>query len=135
MYFLGFVFVYLLLLNTTLAETYVGLEKFNAEFQCGKTEDTLKVCIDVSPNNNGVGLGTCGFNVYKELQIISKTQTRIIFTSVNTERRHTRENIGRPTISFLYILTDLWKNPVDEGKKFSFQILEIGQSDLKNIKT
>lgn len=115
------------IVSFAVASNSSPLEKFNSEFQCGEGDEYGYTCVDVKPYNDAVYLGTCGYNVYKEYDVISKTPTRIIFTSTNNDRHSTEFHSGTPKSSFLFILTDLWEKPINEGKDFSLRILELSQ--------
>jgi len=127
----------LFIVNSAVASNSSPLEKFNSEFQCGEGNEHDYTCVDVNPFNDAVYLGTCGYNIYKEYDVISKTPTRIIFTSTNNDRHSTEFHNGLPKSSFLFILTDLWERPINEGKNFSLRILELGQQSLtsNDVKT
>ena len=75
-----------------------------------------EICIEVDVDLDAFWIGTCGYNVFKGLDIVSKSPTRIVITSTNSDRADTRLFDGKPDTSFFYVLTDTWKYPKDEGR-------------------
>lgn len=106
-----------------------ALSKFTGNFECDATESPWgNLCIEVDIDLDAFWIGTCGYNVFKGLDIVSKSPTRIVITSTNSDRADTRLFDGKPDTSFFYVLTDTWKYPKDEGKEFRFDVYELDQS-------
>ena len=106
-----------------------ALSKFTGNFECAGTESAWgNLCVKVDVDLNAFWMGTCGYTVFKGLDIVSKSPTRIVITSTNSDRTNTRFFEGKPDTSFFYVLTDTWKYPKDEGKEFRFDVYELKQS-------
>lgn len=106
-----------------------ALSKFTGNFECSGTKSPWgNLCIEVDVDSDVFWIGTCGYTAFKWLDIVSKSPTRIVITSTNSDRTDTRLFDGKPDTSFFYVLTDTWKHPKDEGKNFRFDVYELKQS-------
>ena len=84
-----------------------ALSKFTGNFECAGTESAWgNLCVKVDVDLDAFWMGTCGYTVFKGLDIVSKSPTRIVITSTNSDRTNTRFFEGKPDTSFFYVLTD-----------------------------
>ena len=63
----------------------------------------------------------CGFNQSKEFEIILKNPTSLVIGSNQSIILNNLSSFKKPSYTFIYVLTDLWKNDEEVGKEFKFE--------------
>ena len=115
--------------NYSLASTDF-LEKFNGKFKCSTNNQEIPTCLDINVETNAVHMVGCGFNQSKEFEIILKNPTSLIIGSNQSIVLDNLSSFKKPSYTFIYVLTDLWKNDEEVGKEFKFEQIEIKQEDI-----
>ena len=127
--FLISILFFLSITNYSLASTDF-LEKFNGKFKCSTNNQEIPTCLDINVETNAVHMVGCGFNQSKEFEIILKNPTSLIIGSNQSIILNNRSSFKKPIHTFIYVLTDLWKNDEEVGKEFKFEQIEINQENI-----
>ena len=127
--FLISILFFLSITNYSLASTDF-LEKFNGKFKCNTNNQEIPTCLDINIETNAVYMVGCGFNQFKEFEIISKNPTSLIIANNQSNILNNLSRFNKPSYTYIYVLTDLWKNDEEIGKEFKFEQIEIDQEDI-----
>ena len=125
--FLISILIFLSITNYSLASTDF-LEKFNGKFKCRSNNQEIPTCLSINTETNTVDMNGCGF-AFKEFEIIHKNPTSLIIASNQSNILNNLSRFNKPSYTYIYVLTDLWKNDEEIGKEFKFEQIEINQED------
>ena len=105
------------------------LDKFNGNFRCAANNQNIPTCLDINIKRDCVDIVGCGFEQSKQFDIISKNSTSLIIGSQHANNVNIFSKSNKPMSTFIYVLTDIWGNEGEIGKKFKFEQIEINQEN------